>query len=119
MMEQTRRKRMTDIFKLKGNVYAFDSTTIPLCLSVLWWAKFRKKKGGVKAHQISSAIIAYCLVDIIQHDLQLKLSTYEVLQILSISLMDKSPLVDLFERTDFNNIKNSIVPSFRGYLISI
>lgn len=119
MMEQARRKRMTDIFKLKGNVYAFDSTTIPLCLSVLWWAKFRKKKGGVKAHQISSAIIAYCLVDIIQHDLQLKLSTYEVLQILSISLMDKTPLVDLFERTDFNNIKNSIVPSFRGYLISI
>ena len=37
-------------FKLKGNVYAFDSTTIPLCLSIFWWAKFRKKKGGVKAH---------------------------------------------------------------------
>lgn len=50
MMEQARMKRVTDIFKLKGNVYAFDSTTIPLCLSVFWWAKFRKKKGGVKAH---------------------------------------------------------------------
>ena len=50
MMEQVRKKRVTDIFKLKGNVYAFDSTTIPLCLSVFWWAKFRKKKGGVKAH---------------------------------------------------------------------
>lgn len=49
-MEQARKKRATDIFKLKGNVYAFDSTTIPLCLSVFWWAKFRKKKGGVKAH---------------------------------------------------------------------
>ena len=49
MMEQARKKRVTDIFKLKGNVYAFDSTTIPLCLSVFWWAKFRKKKGGVKA----------------------------------------------------------------------
>ena len=23
---------------------------IPLCLSAFWWAKFRKKKGGVKAH---------------------------------------------------------------------
>ena len=31
-------------------MYAFDSTTIPLCLSVFWWAKFRKKKGGVKIH---------------------------------------------------------------------
>ena len=50
MMEQARKKRVTDIFKLKGNVYAFDSTTIPLCLSVFWWAKFRKKKGGIKAH---------------------------------------------------------------------
>lgn len=50
MMEQARKKQATGIFKLKGNVYAFDSTTIPLCLSVLWWAKFRKKKGGVKAH---------------------------------------------------------------------
>lgn len=281
MMEQARKKRVTDIFKLKGNVYAFDSTTIPLCLSVFWWAKFRKKKGGVKAHvlydletqvpaffhiskasvydskamkeipyesssyyvfdrgynafkelfkvhqhesffvvrakknlqykcckwrrrlpkniltdaeiefteynsyrkypeklrlvkfydeeqgrefafltnafhltapeianfyknrwqielffkwlkqhikikkfwgttenavriQISSAIIAYCLVAIVQHDLQLKRSTYEVLQILSISLMDKTPLVDLFERTDFNNVKELDCPLFLG-----
>lgn len=50
MMEQARKKQAIDIFKLKGHVYAFDSTTIPLCLSVFWWAKFRKKKGGVKAH---------------------------------------------------------------------
>ncbi len=238
MMEQARKKRVTDIFKLKGNVYAFDSTTFPLCLSVFWWAKFRKKKGGVKAHvlydlesqvpaffhistasvydtkamkeipyesgsyyvfyrgynafkelfkvhqhesffvvrakknlqykcckwrrrlpkniltdaviefteynsyrkypeklrlvkhlkikkfwgttenavriQISSAIIAYCLVAIVQHDLQLKRSTYEVLQILSISLMDKTPLVDLFERTDFNNVKELDCPLFPG-----
>ena len=49
MMEQARKKRAADIFKLGGKVYAFDSTTIPLCLSVFWWAKFRKKKGGVKA----------------------------------------------------------------------
>ena len=37
---------------------------------------------------LTSAIIAYCLVAIVQHDLQLKRSTYEVLQILSISLME-------------------------------
>ena len=281
MMEQARKKRVTGIFKLKGNVYAFDSTTIPLCLSIFWWAKFRKKKGGIKAHvlydlesqvpaffhistasvydskamkeipyesgsyyvfdrgynafkelfkihqhesffvvrakknlqykcckwrrrlpkniltdaviefteynsyrkyperlrlvkfydeeqvrefafltnafhltapeianlyknrwqielffkwlkqhlkikkfwgttenavriQISSAIIAYCLVAIVQQDLQLKRSTYEVLQILSISLMDKTPLVDLFERTDFNNVKELDCPLFPG-----
>ena len=50
MIAEAQKKRATDIFKLGGNVYAFDSTTIDLCLSVFWWAKFRKKKGGVKAH---------------------------------------------------------------------
>ena len=50
MMEQATEKRAADIFKLGGKAYAFDSTTTPLCLSVFWWAKFRKKKGGVKAH---------------------------------------------------------------------
>lgn len=50
MMKLAREKRTNDIFKLNENVYAFDSTTIPLCLSVFWWAKFRKKKGGVKVH---------------------------------------------------------------------
>ena len=50
MMALAREKRAEDIFKLGGKVYAFDSTTIPLCLSVFWWAKFRKKKGGLKAH---------------------------------------------------------------------
>ena len=52
LVNEARQKRVTDIFKLGGNVYAFDSTTIDLCLSVFWWAKFRKKKGGIKAHTI-------------------------------------------------------------------
>ena len=272
MMEQARQKREEKIFKLRGKVYAFDSTTIPLCLSVFWWAKFRKKKGGVKAHvlydleaqvpafyhittasvndskamkeipyetdayyifdrgynnfkelfriqrlesffvvraktnlqykyvkwkrrmpkniltdaeieltvykshkdypenlrlvryndevqnreflfltnamdltaqqiadlyknrwqielffkwlkqhlkikkfwgttenavriQISAAITAYCLVAIAQHDMKLKRSTYEVLQILSISLTDKTPLRELFDKTYYNDVK--------------
>ena len=272
MMDLARSKRAVDIFKLKGKVYAFDSTTIPLCLSVFWWAKFRKKKGGVKAHvlydlesqvpayfhittasvhdskamkgipyesgtyyvfdrgynafkelnrihqhesffivrakknlqykcikwrrrmprnvlidseimltdyitskkykeklrlvkfydkeqgrefsfltntfhlsslevamlyknrwqielffkwlkqhlkikkfwgrtenavriQISAAIIAYCLVAIVQQDMRLERSTYEVLQILSISLTDKTPLNELFENNKFNDVK--------------
>jgi len=52
LVEQARKKRATDIFKLGGNVYAFDSTTIDLCLSVFWWAKFRKRKGGIKVHTL-------------------------------------------------------------------
>lgn len=281
MMEQARKKQATDIFKLKGHVYAFDSTTIPLCLSIFWWAKFRKKKGGIKAHvlydleaqvpayfhistasvhdskaikyipyesgsyyvfdrgynafkelykihlhesffvvrakknlqfkcirwrrrlpknvltdsvieltdiitrqkyperlrlvkyrdenqdrefvfltnafhltsleiaelyknrwqvelffkwlkqhlkikkfwgttenavriQISTAIISYCLVAIVQHDMQLEQSTYEVLQILSISLTDKTCLKELFEKTNFNDVKELNSSLFPG-----
>ena len=277
MMEQARRNRAADIFKLGGKVYAFDSTTIPICLSVFWWAKFRKKKGGVKVHvlydleaqvpafyhittasvhdskampeipyetgayyifdrgynnfkelfriqrmesffvvraktnlqykcvkwkrrmpknilsdaeieltvynsrkdypdnlrlvryydeeqdrefmfltnamdltaqqiadlyknrwqielffkwlkqhlkikkfwgttenavriQIAAAITAYCLVAIVQHDMKLKRSTYEVLQILSISLTDKTPLRELFDKTYSNDVKEQFGP---------
>ena len=281
MMEQARKKQATDIFKLKGHVYAFDSTTIPLCLSIFWWAKFRKKKGGVKAHvlydleaqvpayfhistasvhdskaikyipyesgsyyvfdrgynafkelykihlhesffvvrakknlqfkcirwrrrlpknvltdsvieltdiitrqkyperlrlvkyrdenqdrefvfltnafhltsleiaelyknrwqvelffkwlkqhlkikkfwgttenavriQISTAIISYCLVAIVQHDMKLERSTYEVLQILSISLTDKTYLKELFDKTNYNDVKELNSSLFPG-----
>lgn len=37
---------------IDGNIYAFDSTTIDLCLSVFWWATFRKTKGGIKLHTL-------------------------------------------------------------------
>lgn len=47
----------------------------------------------------------YCLVAIIQKDMQLNRSTYEVLQILSITLTDKTHLQDLFDRTKFQNDK--------------
>jgi len=35
---------------LKNAVYAVDSTTIDLCLSLFPWATFRKNKGAVKLH---------------------------------------------------------------------
>lgn len=64
--------------------------------------------------QISVAIITYCLVAIVQHDMQLKRSTYEVLQILSISLTDKTHLRDLFDKTNFNDVKEHDYPYFEG-----
>ena len=64
--------------------------------------------------QISVAIITYCLVAIIQHDMDLKRSTYEVLQILSISLTDKTHLRDLFDKTNFNDVKEQFVPLIPG-----
>lgn len=55
--------------------------------------------------QIHCAIITYCLVAIVQHDMKLERSIYEVLQILSISLTDKTSLRDLFDKQNFNNVK--------------
>lgn len=52
VMAEARKCRAVEIFKLGGKVYAFDSTTIDLCLSVFEWALFRKKKGGVKIHTL-------------------------------------------------------------------
>lgn len=47
-----RKARSNDDFQIKGQVYAFDSSTIDLCLSVFWWAKFRKNKGGIKLNTL-------------------------------------------------------------------
>jgi hypothetical protein len=37
---------------LKQTIYALDSTTIDLCLSLFPWAKFRRRKGAVKLHAL-------------------------------------------------------------------
>jgi len=47
--------------------------------------------------QIYAAITAYCLVAIIEHDLKLNRSTFDVLRILSMSLFDKTLIRELFE----------------------
>ena len=38
--------------ELEQGLYALDSTTIDLCLSLFPWAKFRKNKGAVKMHTL-------------------------------------------------------------------
>ena len=55
LIEQARKSSLVDQdfqLNIDGNVYAFDSTTIDLCLSVFWWAEFRKTKGGIKLHTL-------------------------------------------------------------------
>jgi IS4 transposase len=37
---------------LKNTAYAFDSTTIDLCLALFPWAQFRRRKGAVKLHTL-------------------------------------------------------------------
>ena len=38
--------------ELDRTVYALDSTTIDLCLSLFPWARFRKTKAGIKLHTL-------------------------------------------------------------------
>jgi len=54
LIEQARKSCYKSDFEIEvdGNVYALDSTTIDLCLSVFWWAEFRKHKGGIKLHTL-------------------------------------------------------------------
>ena len=37
---------------VKGKVYAFDSSTISLCLNTFWWSRLHHDKGGVKLHTL-------------------------------------------------------------------
>ncbi len=38
--------------ELQRDAYALDSTTIDLCLSLFPWARFRRRKGGIKLHTL-------------------------------------------------------------------
>jgi len=38
--------------EISNTVYALDATTIDLCLSVFWWAKFRRNKAAIKLHTL-------------------------------------------------------------------
>jgi len=57
LIYEARRLYVDDDFglELKNTVYALDSSTIDLCLSLFPWARFRKTKAAVKlAHPFGS-----------------------------------------------------------------
>lgn len=56
MISIAQEKRITKEFELSGRFYAFDSTTIDLCLNLFWWASFRKTKGGIKVHTLYDVV---------------------------------------------------------------
>lgn len=56
MISIAQEKRITKEFEIKGRIYAFDSTTIDLCLNLFWWANFRKTKAGVKMHTLYDVV---------------------------------------------------------------
>jgi len=51
--------------QLEGTAYAFDATTIDLCLSLFPWAQFRRRKAAIKLHtllEIHSAIPVFIAI---------------------------------------------------------
>ena len=54
LIKQARELYAHDTFsvELQQTAYAFDSTTIDLCLSIFPWAKFRRRKAAVKLHTL-------------------------------------------------------------------
>ena len=61
----------------------------------LWVKEFYGTSENAVKIQIYAAIIAYCLVAIVQRNLKLEMDTYDVLRILNVSLLTRMPLVDL------------------------
>lgn len=56
MISLAQSKKITRDFELRGKFYAFDSTTIDLCLSLYEWALFRKSKSGIKVHTMFDVV---------------------------------------------------------------
>jgi Domain of unknown function (DUF4372)/Transposase DDE domain len=54
LIGRARKLYVTEPFgvELEHTAYAFDSTTIDLCLSLFPWARFRRHKGAVKLHTL-------------------------------------------------------------------
>ena len=51
------------------------------------------------------AVITYCLAALVYNKLKVDLSIYEILQILSISLLGITPIKEILTMCDYNNVK--------------
>jgi hypothetical protein len=76
---------------LANMVYAFDSSTISLCLKLCPWAKFRKHKGGIKMHTLldlrGNLPVSVYLTEAAVHDVKALDNLY--IEPSAIYLMDK------------------------------
>ena len=55
--------------------------------------------------QVYCAIITYCLIAIVAYKLKVDRPIYEILQILSFSLLDKTPVKEILTDCDYKNVK--------------
>ena len=87
------------LYKYRWNIELFFKWIKQhLKVKTFWGYSFNAVKT-----QIYIAMITYLLVSIIKQQLKIKQSQYEILQILSISLLCKIPLTELFSSTEQQN----------------
>ncbi|EGK01655.1 IS4 family transposase, partial [Dysgonomonas gadei] len=58
--------------------------------------------------QVNCAVIAYCLIAIVAKKLKTERTIYELLQIFGKSLLDKTPINQLINKSDYKNVKEQI-----------
>lgn len=72
MVKRAQNARIDREFDLHGKFYAFDSTTIDLCMTLFPWATFRSTKSGVKIHtqldMITEIPVFYHITNASVHD---------------------------------------------------
>lgn len=89
--------QVTDLYKYRWQVELFFKWLKQHLTIKKFWGT---TENAVRI-QVYAAICTCRLVVIVPHDIKLDRSTYEVLQILSISLTDKTNLRELFNKTKF------------------
>src|SRR5690625_2633652 len=54
LIDQARRivREQSSVQQTADSIYALDSTTIDLCLSLFGWAEFRRQKAAIKLHTL-------------------------------------------------------------------
>ncbi|MCR4329482.1 MAG: IS4 family transposase [Candidatus Roizmanbacteria bacterium] len=90
---------IADLYKHRWQVELFFKWIKQHLKIKVFWGR---SKNAVKT-QICIALCAYLIVAIIKKRLGIERNIYEILQILSVSLFDKTPLVKLFSVVDLQN----------------
>ena len=120
--EQLRRVSYLDVttrkrFKFLTNNFTLPALTIALIYKSRWqvelffkWIKqhlrikafYGTSENAVKT-QIWIAVTVYVLVAIVRKRLELKVSLYQILQILSVTLFEKTPILQVLQPPDFRD----------------
>ncbi|TYK42026.1 IS4 family transposase [Bacteroides pyogenes] len=110
LLKKVRPLYATDYFRLEldNMVYAFDSSTISLCLKLCPWAKFRKEKGGIKMHTLldlrGNLPVSVYLTEAAVHDVKALDNLY--IENEAIYLMDKG-YIDFYRLFNLIHKKNA------------